>query len=261
MTDIYWTPSAEDLPTPANRMKGRAVLITGAASGIGAAIARTFAAEGAQVALLDIVEAPLLALADEIGGHAVPFDLSQEEGLTEAVNATAEAMGHLDGLVNGAGVHSAGAITDIDPAEWHRVMQVNLTAPFLVCRAAVPHMRAAPGPFATVLNLSSGMGLSPYAERSCYATSKGGLITLGKVLAKELAPKIRVNTICPGLIDTPMVAKMSGHNDLTPTLEKYALKRLGHADEIAQAALFLCSSMGSFVTGITMAVDGGRTFH
>jgi len=242
-------------------MKGRAILVTGAARGIGAAIARTFAAEGAQVALLDSDTEGIEALAREIGGFSIPCDLALSDGIDEAVNVAVARVGHLDGLANAAGVYSKGAVTDIDPAEWRRVLQVNLTAPFLLCRAAIPHMRAAPGPSATILNISSGVGLSPYAERACYATSKGGLITLGKVLAMELAPKIRVNTICPGLIDTPMVAAMSQHNDLTPTLQKYALRRLGLPDEIAQAALFLCSATGSFVTGITMSVDGGRTYH
>lgn len=261
MSAMSWTPGADDLPPPSGRMRGRAILVTGAARGIGAAIARCFAAEGAQVALLDRDAEGIAKLAAETGGLAILCDLAQPESIATAVDHGAAQMGKLDGLVNAAGVYSTGAITEIDPAEWHRVLQINLTAPFLLCRAVVPYMRAAPGPFGTMLNIASGVGLSPYAERAAYASSKGGLITLSKVLAMELAPKIRVNTICPGLVDTPMVAAMAGQKDLTPTLRKYALRRLGQAEEVAQAALFLCSAASSFVTGVTLSVDGGRTYH
>ena len=139
------------------------------------------------------------------------------------------------------------------------MIDVNLTAPFLVCRAALPHLAAHTG--STIVNISSGVGLAPFVNRAAYATSKGGLITLGKVLAMELAPAIRVNTVCPGLIDTPMTAALAGHNDRDEVLRRYALRRLGRDVEVAQAVLFLSTTASSFVTGITLAVDGGRTFH
>lgn len=258
---VAWTPDRGDLPKPAGRMNGRAVLVTGAARGIGRAIAVLFAKEGAQVALLDREPEGVREVAEKTRGVAIVQDLLREEGLSAAVEEAASAMGHLDCLVNAAGVYFAGPIGDTDGAAWHKVMGVNLTAPFLLCRAAEPYLRNAPGGFATILNISSGVGLSPYANRSAYATSKGALITLGKVLAMELAPAVRVNTICPGLIDTPMIRELASHNDLGPTLQKYALKRLGLAEEVAQAALFLCSGASSFITGTTVAVDGGRTFH
>lgn len=247
------------VPPPANRLAGRAILVTGAAQGIGAAIARLFAAEGARLALIDIRQPALEAIAAETGSIALECDLRDVERLQAAVDDAARRLGHLDGLVNAAGIHAAGSVSETTPARWREVMAVNLDAPFFLCRAAEPHLRAAQA--STIVNLSSGTGLSPFPNRSAYATSKGALITLGKVLAMEFAPAIRVNTICPGLIDTPMTAGLPDHNRLSQTLERYALRRLGRDDEVAQAALFLTSSASSFVTGTTMAVDGGRTYH
>lgn len=246
-------------PPPADRLAGRAVLITGAAQGIGAAIARLFAAEGARLALVDIRNAGLGKVAAETGAVALECDLRDVERLEAVADEAAQALGHLDGLVNAAGIHAAGSVAETTPDRWRDVMAVNLDAPFFLCRAAEPHLRASAG--STIVNLSSGTGLSPFPNRSAYATSKGALITLGKVLAMEFAPAIRVNTICPGLIDTPMTAGLPNHNALQQTLERYALRRLGRDDEVAQAALFLTSTASSFVTGTTMAVDGGRTYH
>lgn len=257
--ETAWTPEGGPPPAPANRLEGRTILITGAAQGIGRAIARLFVAEGARLALLDHNEGALAEVARQTGAVALPCDLREPDQITVAIDTAARELGGLDGLVNSAGVHAAGSITETTHEKWREVMAVNLDAPFLICRAAAPYLRAARA--ATIVNLSSGVGLSPFAERAAYATSKGALITLGKVLAMELAPKIRVNTICPGLIDTPMSASLPYHNSNPDALKRYALQRVGRDVEVAQAALFLSSTASSFVTGITMAVDGGRTFH
>ncbi|TKT69786.1 SDR family oxidoreductase [Aquamicrobium sp. LC103] len=246
-------------PSPADRLAGRAVLITGAAQGIGRAIARLFAAEGARLALVDVQAAELGEVAGETGAIALECDLRDTDRIGHIVDEAAQRLGHLDGLINAAGIHAAGSVSETTPTRWREVMAVNLDAPFFLCRAAEPHLRAVAG--STIVNLSSGTGLSPFPQRSAYATSKGALITLGKVLAMEFAPAIRVNTICPGLIDTPMTAALPNHNDLQNTLQRYALRRLGRDEEVAQAALFLTSTASSFITGTTMAVDGGRTYH
>ena len=257
MTDA---PSRHPLPTPpAGRLAGRAVLVTGAAQGIGRAIARLFAAEGARLALVDVKAAEIESVAAEFGAEAFAFDLRDLDGIDGLVDTAVQKLGHLDGLVNAAGIHSAGPVSDITAARWREVMAVNLDAPFLLCRAAERHLRASEG--STIVNLSSATGLSPFPKRAAYATSKGALITLGKALAMEFAPVIRVNTICPGLIDTPMTAMLPNHNQLQQTLQRYALGRLGRDDEVAEAALFLTSNASSFITGTTLAVDGGRTFH
>lgn len=252
-------PDMLPAPPPAGRLAGRAVLVTGAAQGIGAAVARLFAAEGARLALLDIRRDGLDRVAAETGAIALECDLRDVARLKAVADEAARRLGHLDGLVNAAGIHAAGSVGETTPERWRDVMAVNLDAPFFLCRAAEPHLRAAAG--STIVNLSSASGLSPFPNRSAYATSKGALITLGKVLAMEFAPAVRVNTICPGLVDTPMTAGLPGHGALRQTLERYALRRLGRDDEVAQAALFLTSSASSFVTGTTMAVDGGRTYH
>ena len=244
---------------PGRRLAGRAILVTGAAQGIGAAVARLFAAEGARLALVDLRTEALDRLAGETGAAALACDLRDAGRLESLADEAAERLGHLDGLVNAAGVHAAGPVSETTAARWREVMAVNLDAPFLLCRAAERHLRACEG--STIVNLSSAAGLSPLPQRSAYVTSKGALITLDKALAMEFAPAIRVNTICPGLIDTPMTAGLPNHNDLERTLQRYALGRLGQPEEVAQAALFLTSSASSFITGTTMAVDGGRTFH
>ena len=252
-------PNTLQPPPPADRLAGRAILVTGAAQGIGRAIARLFAAEGAKLALVDIKAQELDAVAAEIGAEAFAFDLADVDRIDGLVDAAVARLGHLDGVVNAAGIHSAGSVSEIDAALWRQVMAINLDAPFLLCRAAERHLRACEG--STIVNLSSATGLSPFPNRAAYATSKGALITLGKALAMEFAPAIRVNTICPGLIDSPMTALLPNHNQLQQTLQRYALGRLGRDDEVAQAALFLTSNASSFITGTTLAVDGGRTFH
>jgi NAD(P)-dependent dehydrogenase (short-subunit alcohol dehydrogenase family) len=118
------------------------------------------------------------------------------------------------------------------------------------------------GDAATILNISSAVALQPLANRSAYAASKAGLLALSKVLAMELAPKIRVNALCPGGVDTPMIrGTFTDDASIERVAARYALKRLGTAEEIAQAALFLTSTASSFVTGITLAADGGRSYH
>ncbi|MFP1646064.1 SDR family NAD(P)-dependent oxidoreductase [Pontitalea aquivivens] len=241
------------------QLRDRVFLITGAAQGIGRAIARLFAYEGAQLALLDRNAGGLRQIASETASLALECDLCEPDSIARVVEFAVARFGRLDGLINAAGVHAAGSVGQTDIGQWRAVMAVNLDAPFLVCRAAEPHLRRSKG--ATIVNISSGTGLQPFANRSAYATSKGGLITLGKVLAMEFAPDIRVNTICPGLIDTPMAAALPYHNDLGAITQRYALKRIGQPEEVAQAALYLSSPASSYITGVTLAVDGGRTYH
>jgi NAD(P)-dependent dehydrogenase (short-subunit alcohol dehydrogenase family) len=160
--------------------------------------------------------------------------------------------------VNAAGITEVGTLEQTDFAIWRRVMAVNLDGTFLVCRAAVAHLRAAE--FATIVNIASGQALLPGPSLSAYAASKGGVLTLSRALAAELAPRIRVNAICPGIVDTPMVSG-NAVRTVAPDLSRYALKRMASALEIAQALLFLTGRESAFVTGAALAVDGGRTFH
>lgn len=242
------------------RLAGRHVLITGAASGIGLAVAELFASEGAKLALIDRDREGLSAVAGRLGAHAEVVDLLDEGQIVAAIANAAQALGALDGIVNVAGIGGdMQRLADIDTATWHRVIDVNLTAPFLVMREALPHLRRSPG--ATVVNVASGQGLMPSAPGlGSYCASKAGLVMFSKTMALELAPDIRVNTVCPGVVQTPLLPASMEAAAREPG-SPYALKRVGEAHEIAAAILFLTSAESSFVTGTAMSVDGGRVYH
>jgi NAD(P)-dependent dehydrogenase (short-subunit alcohol dehydrogenase family) len=238
----------------AGRLQQRRVLITGAASGIGRRTAMLFAAEGAALTLLDRNVEGLAEVARETRGLAVEADVADEASVARAVERGAAAMGGIDGVVNAAGIVVRGPVGEVGVAEWRRVIDVNLTGIYIVVRCALPWLAKAAG--ATIVNIASGQGLLPNRpEMTAYAASKGGVVNLTRALAAELAPAIRVNSVCPGMVDTPMTA--GGPHDVTP----YALKRVAEPVEIAQAILFLTGAESSFVTGAALAVDGGRTFH
>jgi NAD(P)-dependent dehydrogenase (short-subunit alcohol dehydrogenase family) len=238
----------------AGRLQQRHVVITGAASGIGRRTALLFAAEGAALTLLDRSVEGLREIARETGGLAVEADVTDEGSVAHAVERGATAMGGIDGVVNAAGIVIRGPVLEVGVADWRRVIDVNLTGIYIVVRSCLPWLAKATG--ATIVNIASGQGLLPNRpEMTAYAASKGGVVNLTRALAAELAPAIRVNSVCPGMVDTPMTA--DGPHDVTP----YALKRIADPLEIAHAILFLTSSESSFVTGAALAIDGGRTFH
>ncbi|HZU90460.1 MAG TPA: SDR family NAD(P)-dependent oxidoreductase [Stellaceae bacterium] len=238
----------------AGRLHRRRILMTGAASGIGRRTALLFAAEGAALTLLDRNADGLAAVARETRGLAVAADVTDEASVAAAVERGAAAMGGIDGVVNAAGIVMRGPVQAVGVAEWRRVIDVNLTGIYIVVRCVLPWLTKATG--ATIVNIASGQGLLPNAPgMTAYAASKGGVVTLTRALAAELAPAIRVNSVCPGMVDTPMTA--DGPRDVTP----YALKRMAEPLEIAHAILFLTGAESSFVTGAALAVDGGRTFH
>jgi len=240
------------------RLAGRRVLVTGAASGIGAAIARRFAEEGARLAVLDRAD-DVAVVAGEVDGLGLVVDVIDGGAVTAAVDRAAGELGGLDGVVNAAGISVIAPLADTDEALWQRALEVNLSGPYRVCRAALPHLRAVGA--ASVVNVSSGAALQPLLNRSAYAASKGGLVSFTKVMAMELAPAIRCNVLVPGAIDTPMVSGSFSGAALDTVVSRYAMQRLGQAGEVAEAALFLTSHESSFVTGATLAVDGGRTYH
>ena len=257
--EIGWVPPNPP-PAPAGRLAGRRILITGGASGIGAATARLFAAEGAKVAVLDRQQEAAQAVADEIGGLTLAVDITDWDQVQAAVKKAADTFAGLDGLVNAAGILDGGDMADTDLAVFRRVVDVNLTGLYAVCKATAPFLLAAGQ--STIVNIASGVAIRPFAGSSAYAASKGGVLTLTRVLAQELAPKVRVNSVCPGAVDTPMTMPMYTSNSLRQEVaSRYALRRTGQPPELAQAILFLTAASSSFVTGIALPVDGGRTFH
>jgi len=238
----------------AGRLTGRRIVITGAASGIGKATARHFQSEGATVILLDLNGEGLKDTLGEGRGMIFAADITDETAVEKAIGAAAEKVGGIDGVINAAGIMPTGLMLEVPVDTWRKTIDVNLTGTFLVARACVPFLRREKG--SAITNIASGAGILPNAPGlTAYAASKGGVVTLTRALAAELAPDIRVNCVCPGMVDTPM-ADGFRHN-----FANYALKRLADPLEIARALLYLTSSEASYVTGATLAVDGGRTFH
>jgi NAD(P)-dependent dehydrogenase (short-subunit alcohol dehydrogenase family) len=243
------------------RLEGRRIVVTGAASGIGAAIVRRLLEEGAAVAMLDRDARGLEAAARE-GPSTVTLvaDVSIPGQVGSAIEAAARMLEGIDGLVNTAGVLHLARFEDTELAQWQRMLDVNLSGPWIVCRAALPHLRR--GAAATIVNIASGLALRPAANYSAYAASKAGLITLTRALAIELAPAIRANVVCPGAVETPMTRDLYlDPKRKAEAMANDALGRLATTSEIANAVLFLTSSDSSFTTGATLTVDGGRTFH
>lgn len=245
--------SAEPSSTP-GRLAGRRVVVTGAASGIGRATALLFAREGARLALFDRDASGLAHTAQQTGGIAIEVDVSNETSVAAAAQRAAAALGGIDGVVNAAGIMRIGPMEATPLEVWRQVLEVNLTGCWLVSRGCLPWLRQASG--AAIVNIASAAGLLPNAAGlTAYAASKGGVVNLTRAMAAELAPAIRVNTVCPGMVDTPMAEGFRAN------VGNYALKRIADPDEIARVILFLVSADGSYVTGAALAADGGRSFH
>lgn len=238
------------------RLGGRRILVTGGASGIGRATAVLFAAQGARVAVLDRVRGE-----SEV---SVIADVTDGAGVARAVDAAAHALGGLDGVVLNAGIDLIAPVEDMPLESWRRIIDVNLTGAFLVTQAALPALkREARG---SIVAVASGAALRPLLHRTAYCASKAALVMFAKALAMEVAPKIRVNAVCPGAVETPLFRQSI---DPTPdpaaayeeVRRRYVLERIAEPDELARAILFLISDESSYVTGAALAVDGGRTFH
>lgn len=252
------------------RLAGRRILIAGAASGIGRATAERFRAEGAALALLDRDADGLAALAADLAGAGPDVatgavDVASEARTGAAVADLAARLGGLDGIVVSTGIDLLRPFAEMTGAEWRQVLDVNLSGPFHLCRAGVPHLRAAGG--GTIVHVASGAALRPLEARTAYCASKAGLVMFAKSLAVDLAPDgIRVNAVCPGIIDTPLFrASWDGAEhpaaELDRILDRYLIREIGKPGDIANAILFLSCAESSHVTGSALAVDGGRAFH
>lgn len=238
------------------KLEGRSILITGASSGIGRATARLLVEEGAKVGLLDLAGDPLVAIATELDMPLAACDLGDRDATFQAVEQLGGKLGRIDGLVNCAGVGLAARLEDISEEDWDRMLEINLTAVFRLCKAALPWLLKEEA--ATIVNIASAQGILPNLPgASAYAASKAGLIGFTKALAAELGPRIRSNVLCPGLTRTPMAPTVAVSN----VVQGYALKRIAEPEEMAAAILFLTGPDSSFVSGITLAADGGRTYH
>jgi len=247
-------------PKTRGKLAGRRILITGAASGMGRAIAELFVSEGARVALLDLNEEGVTALANSLGALACRCDISSAADVSRCVNEAIEYLGGLDGIVNAAGVYLAKMFQNIDADSWNRVITTNLNGPYYIVSAALPALRKAPA--ATIVNIASISAYLPMAGTSVYSASKAGVIMLTKCLALELGPTIRVNAICPGVIRTEMTRHIwQDAERAAGTAERVALKKIGTPEEIASAALYLSSEDSGFSTGTEIVVDGGFSWR
>jgi meso-butanediol dehydrogenase/(S,S)-butanediol dehydrogenase/diacetyl reductase len=236
-------------------------LVTGGASGIGAACVKRFSAEGAIVIGLDINAVPESEWAERGASRFVVVDVRNEDSIRAAVSSVLQEQERLDIVVNAAGVEGIGTVIDIDREEWERVIGVNLTGTFLVCKHVLPVMVAAGG--GSVVNLSSVEGLEAIQSQPAYSASKGGVVLLTRNLAIDFgAAGVRVNCLCPGLVRTPMTEMLfdDGIAEIRDRfIAQHMLGRAGLPEEIASAALFLASDDASFVTGHALVVDGGFT--
>ena len=245
------------------RLEGRTALVTGAASGFGAAMARRFAHEGANVVLADLDGEGARAVAESCGANAraVATDVTLAGDVAAMVDEAFAAFGRLDILVNNAGVtHRNGSMLDVDEAMFDRIFAVNVKAIYLSARAAVPRMIEQGS--GNILNTASTAALRPRPGLTWYNGSKGATVTLTKSMAVELAPhRIRVNCICPVMGETGMMDDFIGGDSPEKRAKVIAgipLGRLSRPLDIANAALFLVSDEAEFLTGVALEVDGGR---
>lgn len=245
------------------RLAGRRIVIAGGGSGIGLATAHLFAREGASIMILDRDADAAKAAGAACRGEGEAVDIVDELAVSAALAKAEDVLGGFDGLVITAGVFDPSTLADTGSELWSRMLAVNLTGTYLLCRHALPALRRAGE--ATIVTLGSATGLLPTGPGSAaYAASKGGVIALSRSLAAESAPEIRVNCVCPGMVDTPMTKTVlrdqTGQTKPAIT-NNYALRRAAETHEIAAAILFLTSRDSSFITGTALAVDGGRTYH
>jgi NAD(P)-dependent dehydrogenase (short-subunit alcohol dehydrogenase family) len=261
------------------RLDDKVALVTGAAMGIGAAIAERFVEAGAAVVVFDINAERAHQMAQGLSrkGRALAIhgDVAREEDVQNAVARTVEELGSLDVLVNNAGIEVVGRVVDLTSADWDRQLGVNLKGVFLFCKYAIPHLRGLPAPAlqagrqagrgGAIVNISSVHAFVSYAGTPAYDAAKAGVIGLTRTLALDHGREgIRVNAICPGYISTAMLdAWLAVQPDPEATrkqvLSVHPLGRIGTPRDIAEAALFLASDAASFISGTYLVVDGAMT--
>lgn len=251
------------------RLDGKVALITGAASGIGAATARAFVEQGAQVVIGDLNEAAGEALAGELGAGAIftRLDVTNAANAQAAVTLAQERFGRLDTLVNCAGIGFVGNLEETPENEWAKLFAVNVTGTFLTCAAAVPVMLAQEPRGGSIINIGSVAGLVAVSRRFAYGATKGAVVALSKSIAIDYAGTgLRCNCICPGTIYSPFVEgyldrfhKETKEQTVAELHARQPVGRMGRPDEVADLAVYLASDAAEFMTGSEVVIDGGLT--
>lgn len=249
------------------KLKDKVAIVTGSSKGIGEGIARVFSQEAARVVVTCRTEDEGRKMADELGapeGKAVfiKTDVKNSQEIQEMINITIATFGKLDILVNNAGYHLSKNVEETSEEEWEFIINTNLRSTFLCSKYAIPHLRETKG---NIINISSMVGLVGQPDAGAYSATKGGQIAMTKNMAIDFAPDgIRVNVICPGWIQTPLVEDWFSQQKDPDAARKYIfgqhpLGRIGTIEECGKAALYLASEDAAFVTGITLNIDGGIT--
>jgi meso-butanediol dehydrogenase/(S,S)-butanediol dehydrogenase/diacetyl reductase len=252
------------MSTPSSRFDGKVAFVTGGVSGIGAAVTRRLLDEGATVVAIDIAQAGIDAFRTALTGVGDRLDLrlldvSDPDATTAAIDDAAAKYGHLDVLIANAGIGSTGAVGDLSDESWRRVMSVNLDGVFHVSRAALPHLVASGG---NIVATSSISGMRGDFRMGVYNAAKGAVLNLVRSMAVDYGHRgVRVNAVAPGPVGTPLLLNLL--EDLPDILgiysERIPLGRIARPEEVAAAILFLASDDASYISGITMPVDGGVT--
>ncbi|MBW4935386.1 meso-2,3-butanediol dehydrogenase [Marinobacter sp. F4206] len=241
-------------------LQNKKVIITGGASGIGEQAVRLFQKNGAKVVIADMNEDNGTALANELGEGVsfIKVDLSIPEEIEQMIASAVETLGGLDILINNAGFGTYGRTHIIAPETWYKVMEVNLNALFHTCRHAIPHLMKNGG---SIINTASVSGTRADYGFNAYAAAKGGVINYTRNLALDYATdNIRVNSISPGLIKTPLTGPLTGQPDAyREYMHNIPMSRAGEPQEIAKVMLFLASDLASYLTGQNLCVDGGAS--
>jgi NAD(P)-dependent dehydrogenase (short-subunit alcohol dehydrogenase family) len=246
------------------RFAGRVLFATGGGSGLAAAVARRFSAEGGRVAVADLDGERARAVADQVGGIALQLDVADEGAVAEAVRSAHEQLGRIDCAFPAAGHADFGPIEEWSLERWNRMLGVHAGGTFLVCREVAPIMRAQGR--GSIVNVASIAALTAQPNNHAYGAAKGAILAFSRQLARDVAPEIRVNVIAPGRIKTAMtepVFVMRGEGDyelgVRRAAEATVLERLGEAEEIAATVCFLLSDEAGFITGSVIVADGGET--
>ena len=243
-------------------LNGHRAVVTGGGSGIGAETCRRMAAEGAQVAVLDLNADHANAVADEVDGLSYGVDVTDFDALSGAILDASERMRGVSLLYNNAGGSTLSPLHDYDVSEWRRIVELNLTGVFHGFKAAAPVIRASGG--GAIVSTASISGTRPAAGEAPYAAAKAAVVALTASAALEYAPTIRVNAVSPGMIRTPLTELLLDRRGIgleDQQRAKTPLDRIGNPGDIADVVVFLCSDLARFVTGQNLVVDGGMTLH